>query len=154
MTKVNPTQPIYIDDKGTARFRENKIVHFLLNVGTIDMNKLFLMSFSDEDRMQFAQLIGFSVDLYNELSYASVASRNDSSEAVCALLAGSAEKKAFRLGVPIATFTNMSYEVPGSSLKAVRALLGIEHLKETYGKDATDKAVVAYVAINEPDTES
>jgi hypothetical protein len=33
------------------------------------MNKLALMKFSDEDREQFAQLIGYSLSGFSELSY-------------------------------------------------------------------------------------
>lgn len=34
------------------------------------MNKLALMPFADEDREQFAQLIGYSVSGFGDLSYA------------------------------------------------------------------------------------
>ena len=63
------SQPIERDDKGTLRFRSNGIVKFLLGVGPFDMNNLALMTFSDRDRRQFAQLIGYSVNGYCELSY-------------------------------------------------------------------------------------
>ena len=53
-----------------GRFRENKIVSHLLETYT-DMNKIAMMDFSDEDRMQFAQLIGYSVSGYSDLSYVS-----------------------------------------------------------------------------------
>jgi hypothetical protein len=64
----NPNQPIY-NDAGTQRFRENRIVNMLLDSGPIDMNKIAVMSFSAEDRAQFAQLIGYSVSGFAELSY-------------------------------------------------------------------------------------
>jgi hypothetical protein len=35
------------------------------------MNRLALVPFSDEDRAQFAQLIGYSLNRYSELSYVS-----------------------------------------------------------------------------------
>jgi hypothetical protein len=53
------------------RFRENKIVSFLLDHGLHDMNALSLMQFSDEDRAQFAQLIGYSLSGFAELPYVS-----------------------------------------------------------------------------------
>ena len=53
-----------------GRFRENKIVSHLLDTYT-DMNKLARIDFTDEDRMQFAQLIGYSVGGYGSLSYVS-----------------------------------------------------------------------------------
>ena len=67
----HPMQPVEIPEDGTIRFKDNKIVRFLLDAGDIDMNKLATIPFSDEDRMQFAQLIGYSVSGYGELSYAS-----------------------------------------------------------------------------------
>ncbi len=51
------------------RFRENMIVSYLQNNGSTDMNALAAMDFSNEDRAQFAQLIGFSVSGWGELSY-------------------------------------------------------------------------------------
>lgn len=67
----HPTQPLYRDQHGTPRFKENKIVRFLLDGGPYDMNKLALMPWSDEDREQFAQLIGYSLVGFGELSYVS-----------------------------------------------------------------------------------
>lgn len=68
-TPAHPQQPIVTDDSGTARFKENAIVRFLLDDGPNDMNRLARMPFSAEDRRQFAQLIGYSVSGYEELSY-------------------------------------------------------------------------------------
>ena len=62
-------QPLEIDKRGVERFKENKIVRMLLDDGPFDMNKLAVMNFSDEDRAQFAQLIGYSVCGYEDLSY-------------------------------------------------------------------------------------
>jgi len=67
----HPMQEIYLDDKGVARFRVNAIVRFLLDDGPNDMNRLARIPFSDADREQFAQLIGYSVSGFEELSYAS-----------------------------------------------------------------------------------
>jgi len=64
----HPIQPIEIVDE-IARFKKNEIVRFLLDAGQFDMNSLALMQFSDEDRMQFAQLIGYSVSGFGDLSY-------------------------------------------------------------------------------------
>jgi len=46
-------------------------VRFLLDMGPFDMNKLAIMDFSREDRIQFAQLIGYSQAGFGELSYVS-----------------------------------------------------------------------------------
>lgn len=64
-----PTQPTYLDTQGVLRFRKNAIVEYLLDAGQVDMNRIALLPFSDEDRRQFAQLIGYSVSGYNDLSY-------------------------------------------------------------------------------------
>ncbi|ANF28013.1 hypothetical protein PS273GM_12980 [Stutzerimonas stutzeri] len=67
-------QPIEFDRRGTIRFRENKIVRHLLDFAEprgCGLNELARMDFSQEDRMQLAQLIGYSVSGYGDLSYAS-----------------------------------------------------------------------------------
>ena len=66
----HPIQPIAIDGSGVARFKKNEIVRFLLDSGPFDLNALALMPFSDEDRSQFAQLIGYSVSGFGSLDYA------------------------------------------------------------------------------------
>lgn len=66
----HPDQAVVIDDKGVARFKSNEIVRFLLNHGPYDLNTISKMEFSDDDRNQFAQLIGCSVCEFGELSYA------------------------------------------------------------------------------------
>lgn len=66
-----PDQPLYVDPDGVTRFRANPIVRLLLDDGKYDMNRLALVPFSDEDRAQFAQLIGYSLNRYSELSYVS-----------------------------------------------------------------------------------
>lgn len=64
-------QAIILDEHGVARFKENKIVTFLLDNGRHDMNTIACEDFTQEDREQFAQLIGYSVSGFGELSYAS-----------------------------------------------------------------------------------
>ena len=66
-----PLQPIEWDGKGVIRFKANRIVRWLLEEGPIDMNAIALnMDFTDDERSQFAQLIGYSVSGYGNLSYA------------------------------------------------------------------------------------
>jgi hypothetical protein len=67
----HPIQPLEKDKDGRLRFKENAIVRYLLDNGPNDMNKLATMPFSQEDRQQFAQLIGYSLSGYGELSYVS-----------------------------------------------------------------------------------
>lgn len=65
----HPIQPLSVDDNGVLRFKSNAIVRFLLDAGPFNMNTLALMDFSREDREQFAQLIGYSLSGFGELSY-------------------------------------------------------------------------------------
>lgn len=67
----HPTQPLELDPNGTLRFKENKIVSHLLDHGGMDMNYLAVQGFSQEDEEQFAQLIGYSLSGFSELSYVS-----------------------------------------------------------------------------------
>lgn len=67
----HPIQPLEKDDHGVLRLKSNKIVRYLLDNGGIDMNHLAVQNFSDEDRQQFAQLIGYSLSGYGDLSYVS-----------------------------------------------------------------------------------
>jgi glutathione S-transferase len=69
--KPFPDQPLFIDEQGTARFQQNAIVRYLLDAGPFDMNKLAVTPFTEADRAQFAQLIGYSLGGYSELSYVS-----------------------------------------------------------------------------------
>jgi hypothetical protein len=70
-TPKHPMQPLVRDADGVARFKQNAIVRFLLDAGPFDLNQIALMPFSDEDREHFAQLIGYSLDGFGELSYVS-----------------------------------------------------------------------------------
>lgn len=69
-----PMQPIVLDEHGTARFQQNAIVRYLIdlttNLGVCDMNTLGMKQYSSEDRAQFAQLIGYSVSGFGDMSYA------------------------------------------------------------------------------------
>lgn len=71
----HPMQPVYRDAKGVIRFRPNKIIRwFLDNKEPLDLNKIAGMAactdlFTREDQVQLAQLIGYSVSGFHELSY-------------------------------------------------------------------------------------
>lgn len=71
---MKPIQPLFRDPHGQWRFRENKIVTHLLDWASargMDMNALARLDFTDEDREQFAQLIGYSLNGFADLSYVS-----------------------------------------------------------------------------------
>ena len=70
-TTYHPIQYVYLDDSNIVRFRRNAIVRLLLDDGPFDMNKLAMIDFTQADREQFAQLIGYSVSGFSELSYVS-----------------------------------------------------------------------------------
>jgi replicative DNA helicase len=64
----NPIQPLAKDARGALRFKANAIVQHLLDSHqSCDMNTLASMDFTDDDRQQFAQLIGYSLSGYGEL---------------------------------------------------------------------------------------
>lgn len=69
-----PMQPVVISANGCVRFKENRIVSALLDHGEktgYSMNDIARGDFTGEERMQMAQLIGYSVSGYGDLSYAS-----------------------------------------------------------------------------------
>jgi len=65
----HPIQPLEKDANGVLRFKENKIVGYILDNGGIDLNQIACVDFNVEDREQFAQLIGYSLSGFGELSY-------------------------------------------------------------------------------------
>ena len=69
--KNHPTQPVLKDERGVARFQRNEIVCHLFDSGILDLNYLSKMDFDNEDWMQLAQLLGYSISGYSTLSYVS-----------------------------------------------------------------------------------
>jgi len=56
-----PVQPVEIVGK-TIKFRKNKIVRWLLDEGPFDMDVISMIpGVTDDEKTQFAQLIGYSV---------------------------------------------------------------------------------------------
>ena len=78
MTKL-PMQPLHRDNHGTIRFVENRIVRDLYDAaaqaGLMDMNSICIDAhkgkYTDQEQMQFAQLIGYSLGGFSELNYSS-----------------------------------------------------------------------------------
>jgi len=64
----HPFQPVGLDEHGVLRFKENQIVRHILDNGGIDLNQIAMEDFPREDRVQFAQLIGYSVSGFGDLS--------------------------------------------------------------------------------------
>lgn len=67
----HPIQPIITDDRGVLRFKENRIVSDLLNFASdrgFGLNEIACRGYSREDRQQLAQLIGYSLYGYGDLS--------------------------------------------------------------------------------------
>ena len=70
MKTKHPMQPLVVDAHNVVRFKPNAIVLALLDSNTVlDLNKIATMDFSVEDRNQLAQLIGYSVSGWGDLSY-------------------------------------------------------------------------------------
>jgi hypothetical protein len=78
---------IYLTPNGVARFRPNEIVLWLLENGNKTMNDIAIQDFSDEDRMEFAQLVGYSASGYGDLSYVSTRSMRAADKKAAALVA-------------------------------------------------------------------
>ena len=68
---AHPMQPVEFDANGVARFKSNAIIEHLFDTGALNLNDLAVLDFSDADRMQIAQLLGYSVSGFGDLSYAS-----------------------------------------------------------------------------------
>jgi hypothetical protein len=62
-------QPLIVDAHNVVRFKRNKIIDYLFCTGKLDLNALAALDFPAEDRMQIAQLLGYSVSGYGDLSY-------------------------------------------------------------------------------------
>ena len=89
----HPMQPVALDDRDVLRFRQNTLVRALLDRDTQrgriypefparsdgGLNWIAMQDFSQEDQEQFAQLIGYSISGYHELSYVSDASAAEAS---------------------------------------------------------------------------
>jgi len=83
-----PMQPVALDAHGVLRFRQNAVVRALLDQDTESgrtypdwparsdggLNWVATQEFSQADQEQLAQLIGYSISGYHELSYVSDAS--------------------------------------------------------------------------------
>ena len=83
----HPIQPVAKDEHGVLRFKQNTIVSFLVdwcagqnraagyqllktpNDKAPDLNTLARMNFPREDWVQLAQLLGYSVSGFGDLSY-------------------------------------------------------------------------------------
>jgi hypothetical protein len=59
-----------------------------MHAGRLDLNGLYTMCFSQEDREQFAQLMGYSISGYHELSYVSDLSAAEASHLAEKILPG------------------------------------------------------------------
>lgn len=70
-TTHHPIQPLALDASGVLRFKENKIVDDLLSYSRergFGLNEIAVRDYTREDRQQLAQLIGYSLSGYGELT--------------------------------------------------------------------------------------
>ena len=72
--KSFPMQPIACAKDGVIRFVPNRIIEDLFSVGLLDLNKIAVAAargtYSAAEQMQVAQLIGYTVSGFGDLSYA------------------------------------------------------------------------------------
>jgi hypothetical protein len=69
----HPMQPVWVAPDKVVRFVPNEAVHLLLEHSQkhgFGLNELMFKDISQEDRMQLAQLLGYSVSGFGDLSYA------------------------------------------------------------------------------------
>jgi hypothetical protein len=117
-------QPIVVSND-VVRFKANRIVRKLLDVatraGVYDLNHIAAdREFSQDDRAQFAQLIGYSVTGYHELSHISDQHCKEATDAAQAKWPGF---KACRdMGCKI--HCGVELEVRGSVIEPSKMLLG------------------------------
>lgn len=77
--KNHPMQPVVIAKDKIICFKENPIIQWMLDMGRegkrFDLNTIAIVSsglgWKKEDHMQIAQMLGYSVSGYGDLSYAS-----------------------------------------------------------------------------------
>ena len=68
----HPIQPLYETESGVIRFFQNKIVCDLLDFAKergFGLNEIACRDYSQDDRIQLAQLIGYSLSGFGDLSY-------------------------------------------------------------------------------------
>ena len=91
-----PMQPICIASDGVIRFKQNRMVNDLYEFSQprgFGLNEMARRDYTQEERMQFAQLIGYSVSGYGGLSYASLESA-EKADAIAASLIAAREQGA------------------------------------------------------------
>ena len=89
-------QPICIASDGVIRFKQNRMVNDLYEFSQprgFGLNEMARRDYTQEERMQFAQLIGYSVSGYGGLSYASLESA-EKADAIAASLIAAREQGA------------------------------------------------------------
>ena len=65
----HPMQPLFKDQHGTIRFKPNAIIGYLFDTGKLNLNEIVCMPFEAGDHEQIAQLLGYSVCGFADLSF-------------------------------------------------------------------------------------
>lgn len=94
--KLHPSQRLVWTKDGVIRFRQNAIVAYLYEVAAkhgASLNDLALLPFSVADRTQLAQLTGYSVGGFCELSYVSPRAQRDAARRAERMVARRKETK-------------------------------------------------------------
>lgn len=65
----HPMQPVVMGHNGRERFKMNHIICWLFESGRMSLNDTAALPVPVEDHMQLAQLLGYSIQGYGELSY-------------------------------------------------------------------------------------
>jgi len=63
------SQPLYTDNRGILRFKENDVILYLLHKSGITIEQVASLPFSNEDKIQFVQLIGIDIVAFEFLPF-------------------------------------------------------------------------------------
>jgi hypothetical protein len=130
-------QPVDLDAEGVVRFHGNAIVRHLLDVATIGLNEIAALPFEREDHEQLAQLLGYSVDGFCDLPYASEEARERAIALAEELSTG--RQKAGRVGWSADTIVFASEE------DREEAVALVEALSKALGRDRPEAETLARI---------
>lgn len=139
--KNHPMQPLLVDEHGTHRFKANAIVRHLLDHGGIDLNQIACLEFSAEDQTQFAQLIGYSVCGFGDLSYVLPTAYDAAIAMSDALNEGDSDAYAEALATPI-TDEECDLAIDEALVRELAMVRRQSELNETRWREAGTRATV------------
>lgn len=136
----HPHQPIFVDERGVVRFKPNRIVEWMLEQGRagqrFDLHAIETRDFPDDDRIQLAQLIGYSVDVFGGLHYVPDELAAECDRQATAILRGAPEAPA----VTANDAARAATAIASGAARAVRAALSTLDVRDPDGLPITGRA--------------